>query len=93
MERAGSLPPGEAMRMIRRLEMEVRLGYWPHVEFSWTDAVRRACQLAEQHGPMLRIRAMDLFQVAVALTVRAPAFLSFDSDQNALAKAAGLNLP
>jgi predicted nucleic acid-binding protein len=93
LERTGTLQPGDARRTIRRLEMEVRLGYWPHVEFSWMDAVRRACQLAEKHGPKLRIRGMDLFQVAVALTVRAPAFLSFDSDQNALAKAAGLNLP
>jgi predicted nucleic acid-binding protein len=92
LERAGSLPPGNGRRVISQLEMEVRLGYWPHQEFSWTDAVRRACQLAEQHGPNLRIRAMDLFQVAVALTVRAQAFLSFDSDQNALARAAGLNL-
>ena len=25
------------------LEQEVRLGYWQHVEFSWTDAVRISC--------------------------------------------------
>jgi predicted nucleic acid-binding protein len=34
LERARDLPSGEARRVIRRLEMEVRLGYWPHVEFS-----------------------------------------------------------
>lgn len=28
--------------MIRALEQEIRLGYWPHVEFSWTDTVRAA---------------------------------------------------
>ena len=28
--------------MIRALEKEIRLGYWPHVEFSWTDRVRAA---------------------------------------------------
>lgn len=92
LERKGGLPPGDAKRLIRRLEMEVRLGYWPHREFSWTDAVRRACQLAAQHGPALSIRGMDLFHVAVALTVRAPAFLSFDTDQIALAQAVGLDV-
>ena len=90
LERRGDLGFGDAKRLIRRLETEVRLGYWPHCEFSWTDAVRRACQLAEQHGPTLSIRSMDLFHVAVALTVRAPLFLSFDTDQHALAQAAGL---
>ncbi len=92
LERKGDLESGDAKRVIRRLEMEVRLGYWPHREFSWTDAVRRACQLAAQHGPALSIRGMDLFHVAVALTVRAPAFLSFDTDQIALAQAVGLDV-
>ena len=92
LERKGDLPAGDAKRLIRNLEMEVRLGYWPHHEFSWTDAVRRACQLAEHHGPTLPIRGMDLFHVAVALTLRAPAFLSFDTDQIALAQAAGLDV-
>lgn len=92
LERRGDLPPGDAKRLVRRLEMEVRLGYWPHQEFSWTDAIRRACQLAEQHGPTLSIRGMDLFHVAIALTVRVPVFLSFDTDQIALAQAVGLTV-
>ncbi len=35
---------------------------------------------------------MDLFYVAVALTVRAPVFLTFDAEQRALADAAGLRV-
>lgn len=93
LERRGDLLPAHAKQVIHRLEMEVRLGYWPHREFSWTDAVRRACQLAEQHGPSLSIRGMDLFHVAITLTLRVPFFLSFDTDQIALAKAVGLDLP
>ncbi len=92
LERKGALEPGDAKRIIRRLEMEVRLGYWQHQEFSWTDAVRRACQIAEQLGPTLPIRGMDLFHVAIALTVKSPAFLTFDTDQKALAQAAGLSV-
>jgi hypothetical protein len=93
LERRGSLLPESAKQVILRLETEVRLGYWPHREFSWMDAVRRACHLAEQHGPTLPIRGMDLFHVAIALTVRSPVFLSFDKDQIALAQAAGLEVP
>jgi predicted nucleic acid-binding protein len=92
-ERTGLLAAGEGRQIVRLIGREVRLGYWPHREFSWTDAVRRACQLAKQHGPELPIRGMDLFHVAVALTVRAPVFLSFDKDQNAFAQAAGLTVP
>ena len=36
------------------------------------------------------VRAMDLFHVAIAIEVAADALLSFDDEQIALAKAAGL---
>lgn len=38
------------------------------------------------------VRGMDLFHVAIAIEVAADIFLSFDDDQNALARAAGLKL-
>jgi predicted nucleic acid-binding protein len=91
-ERAGLLQRGESRRMIRLLEQEVRLGYWAHVEFDWTDAVRTACELGAEHSLKLVVRAMDLFHVAVAIEAAADAFLSFDVDQNVLAAAAGLPL-
>ncbi len=91
-ERAGLVRAGESRQLIRLLEQEIRLGYWPHVEFDWTDAVRNACELGAEHALKLVVRAIDLFHVAVALEVAADAFLSFDADQNELAKAAGLPL-
>ena len=74
------------------LEQEVRVGYWPHVEFAWTEAVRTACELSAEHSLKMLIRSMDLFHVAIAIEVAADGFLSFDEDQNALAEAAGLSL-
>lgn len=91
-ERAGLLRTGESRTMFRLLEQEVRLGYWPHVEFDWTDAVRTACELGAEHSLKLLVRAMDLFHVAVAIEAAADAFLSFDADQQALAESAGLPL-
>lgn len=91
-ERAGLITAGESRQMIRLLEQEIRLGYWPHVEFGWIDAVRTACELARQHSLQMPVRAMDLFHVAIAVEVTADNFLSFDDEQNALAVAAGLGL-
>jgi predicted nucleic acid-binding protein len=89
-EYAGLVDQGEARAMIRMLEQEVRVGYWPHVEFDWTDAVRTACELSAEHSLKRTVRSMDLFHVAIAAEVAADAFLSFDSDQNALAPGCGI---
>ena len=37
-ERLGFL--AESSSVIRALEKEIRFGYWPHVDFSWTDTAR-----------------------------------------------------
>lgn len=89
-ERAGFLDRGEARRIIRLLEQEVRMGYWPHIEFDWTDAVRTAGELRAGHSLSMVVRSMDLFHVAIAIEVGADALLSFDTEQIALADAAGL---
>jgi predicted nucleic acid-binding protein len=83
---------GESRQLIRLLEQEVRLGYWPHLEFDWTEAARTACELAAEHSLNMPVRSMDLFHVAIAIEVAADRFLSFDTEQNALAEAAGLAL-
>ncbi len=89
-ERAGLLCKGESRQIIRLLEQELRIGYWPHVEFDWTDAVRTAGELRAEHSLKMAVRAMDLFHVAIAIEIGADALVSFDTDQIALAGAAGL---
>ena len=91
-ERVGHIASGESRQLIRLLEQEGRIGYWPHVEFAWTDAVRTACELSAEHSLKMLIRGMDLFHVAIAIEMAADGFLSFDDEQNALAEAAGLPL-
>jgi predicted nucleic acid-binding protein len=92
IERAGLVGRGEARQMIRLLEQEVRIGYWQHFEFDWTEAVRTAGEISAEHSLKLPIRAMDLFHVAIAIEVGADKFLSFDDDQCVLAEAASLPL-
>ena len=89
-ERAGLVAEGESRSLIRLLDQEVRLGYWPHHEFDWTEAARMACELAAEHSLRMVVRGMDLFHVAIALEVAVDALLSFDDEQITLAEAAGL---
>jgi len=89
-ERAGLLRKGESRQIIRLVEQEVRLGYWPHVEFDWTDAVRTAGELRAEHSLKMVVRGMDLFHIAIAIEIGADRLISFDEDQIALAGVAGL---
>ena len=89
-ERAGVIAAGKSRELLRALEEEIRLGYWPHLDFDWRDAVRTACELSAAHGTRLSIRGMDLFHVAIAIEIGADGLLSFDTDQAILAKAAGV---
>ena len=92
LERAGAIIQGKARTLIRLLEQEVRLGYWPHAEFDWRDAVRTACELSAEHGLTVPIRGMDLFHVAIAIETGADAILTFDLDQEVLAEVAGVRV-
>jgi len=78
--------------MIRLFEQEVRLGYWPHTEFDWRDAVRTAGELSAGHGLSIPIRGMDLFHVAIATEVGADALLTFDAEQQDLGETAGVRI-
>lgn len=91
-ERAGLLRKGDSRQLIRLLEQEVRMGYWPQVEFGWTEAVRTAGELRAEHSLKMFVRAMDLFHVAIAIEIGADALLSFDTDQISLAEASGMTV-
>ncbi len=92
LERGGVIIEGKSRTLIRLLEQEVRLGYWPHAEFDWHDAIRTACELSAEHGLSVPIRGMDLFHVAIAIETGADAILTFDGDQKILAEAAGVRV-
>jgi predicted nucleic acid-binding protein len=86
------LLPGEARALIRRLETDVRLEYFTHLEADWRDVLRTANELSIAHGFDLPCRAPDLLHVAYAQELAAEVFVSFDEDQLALANASGLKV-
>ena len=84
------LSPAEAKALIHRLEADVRLDYFTHLEADWRDVLRTANETSVAHGYELPCRAPDLLHVAYANELAAEVFVSFDHDQLELAKAAGL---
>jgi predicted nucleic acid-binding protein len=86
------LAVAEGRAAIHRLETDVRLGYFTHLEADWRDVLRTANELSLAHGFELTCRAPDLLHVAYAKELTAEAFVSFDADQLALAEAAGFRV-
>ena len=80
----------DARRIIHRLETDVRVGYFQHIEADWRDVLRRAYEISAAHGLSLACRSADLLHVAYADVLGVEWFVSFDDDQLALARAAGL---
>ena len=77
---------------LRQIEEDLEDGILVHSAFPWTDALRRAEQLSEDHAERIGNRAADTLHVAAAMLARAGRFLSFDKRQRDLAKAAGLDV-
>lgn len=87
-----ALRPVEARRIIHRLETDVRVGYFLHMEVDWRDVLRSAYEISAEHGFSCACRAADLLHVAYAKELAADAFVTFDEDQLQLARAVGLDV-
>jgi predicted nucleic acid-binding protein len=85
------LEVAEARRIIHRLETDVRVGYFLHMEADWRDVLRSAYEISTEHGFSLACRSADLLHVAYAKELAADSFVTFDEDQLQLAAAIGLN--
>jgi len=86
------LSVSEARALIRRLENDVRLGYFTHMEADWRDVLRTANEISIAHGFSLACRAPDVLHVAYSNELAAHEFVSFDEHQLELAKATGLKI-
>lgn len=85
-----SVSEGEAKAIIHRIENDVRLGYFTHLEVDWRDMLRAASEIGVENAFAIGCPATDLLHVAYAKELAADLFVSFDEVQVALAKAAGM---
>jgi predicted nucleic acid-binding protein len=85
-----SISQGEAKALINRLETDVQLGYFLHLEADWRDVLRTAGEISASHAFIRPCPATDFLHIAYAKELAADVFVSFDEEQLALAEAVGL---
>jgi predicted nucleic acid-binding protein len=76
----------------QELESDLADGILAHTPIPWTDTFRQAEDLGALHTEKLGVRSFDLLHVGLALALNATEFLTCDTRQAALAKAAGLKV-
>jgi len=74
------------------IESDLQDGILVHVPIAWTNAFREAEQLGNDYTENMGVRGVDLLHVGIAQALGMKEFLTFDSRQAALAKAAGLKV-
>ena len=89
-DRKRGLTEGDARSLIHRIEADVRLGYFRHIEVDWRDVLRTASKISQENAFARVCPGTDLLHVAYAREVNADLFVGFDDDQFLLASAAGL---
>lgn len=77
---------------LREVDADLADAILAHTTIRWTDTFREAENLAAAHTEKLGVRSFDLLHVALAITLGAKEFLTFDARQATLAKAAGLKV-
>jgi predicted nucleic acid-binding protein len=88
----GDMKPAECALAFRQIEEDLRDGLLIHTPVNWTNVFRHADELSEKYAVTNGQHTMDLLHVASALECGATTFLSFDTRQRKLAKAAGLKV-
>jgi predicted nucleic acid-binding protein len=89
---ARRLSPAEARFLIHRIETDVRVGYFTHLEADWRDVLRTANEISIASAFTISCRAPDLLHVAYAKELAAELLVSFDEDQCALAEFSGIKV-
>jgi predicted nucleic acid-binding protein len=69
---------------------DLRTGRLTKMAVKWPVVLRIAARLSERHTAATGARSLNILHVAIAKTVRAAEFVSFDTRQRALAAVAGL---
>ena len=72
---------------------DLSAGVFEHVELAQNNVLIEAERLSAQYSQRLGTRSLDILHVAMASVLGCERFLTFDTRQTKLAKAAGLKVP
>jgi len=88
----GEITAEQRKDAFREIESDLADNILSHTPIPWTDTFREAENLAAAHTEALGVRSIDLLHVGLAVTLKATEFLTFDTRQAVLAKAAGFKV-
>ena len=88
----GGITAEQRKDAFREIESDLADNILSHTPIPWTDTFREAENLAAAHTEALGVRSIDLLHVGLAVTLKATEFLTFDTRQAVLAKAAGFKV-
>jgi predicted nucleic acid-binding protein len=88
----GEITAEQRKDTFREIESDLADNILSHTPIPWTDTFREAENLAAAHTEALGVRSIDLLHVGLAVTLKATEFLTFDTRQAVLAKAAGFKV-
>ena len=74
------------------LEMDIQRGVWLPAGHDLANVFQSATGLSRRYTPLIGARTLDILHVALALALRAEAFVTNDERQGQFAEAVGLNL-
>lgn len=86
-------PESEGQAMLRALQADLYSGIFAVVPVDWQEVHHLAEMLSAKHTGANGHRLVDILHVATALSLGADEFLTFDTQQKALALAEGMQVP
>ena len=87
------ITPEQRELAIQAMLSDIAADVFAYAEPSWPEVLLEAERLSGGHSETIGTRCLDILHVASALVLGAKDFLTFDTRQGTLAKAAGLRVP
>ena len=88
----GEINPKQRKLAFQEIESDLDDNILTHTTIPWTNTFRESEALAALHTEILGVRSIDLLHVGLALALGTDEFLTYDTRQVALARAAGLRV-
>lgn len=88
----GEITAEQRKLAFQEIESDLADNILVHIPIPWTDTFRESEDLGAIHTEKLGLRSFDLLHVGLALTLKATEFLTYDTRQASLAKAARLKV-
>ena len=78
--------------MLERFDRHEKKGIFYRAPMNWPDIFSLSLKMSKSHTPTTGVRALDIMHVAVALSMQADRFFTFDKQQSQLAATAGFQI-